>query len=179
MAVKQYVSSSKSYTLKAKQLTLELTGTGNINGTGNSENNTITGNDGNNVINGGAGFDSMTGGLGADKFVFSNKLVETAEGTPDTITDFTTGVDEIDLSKKILTGYKLKGEVTDAEFRYSDAAGYAPAGPYIDSASTRFVYDVSNGKLWYDPDGVGIKIATLVVTLTGAPELHASDIHIV
>ena len=47
---------------------LTLTGTANINGTGNSLANTITGNSSNNVLNGGLGNDFMIGGAGNDTF---------------------------------------------------------------------------------------------------------------
>ena len=47
---------------------LTLTGTGNINGTGNLTNNTLIGNAGNNVLTGGTGTDTMTGGGGVDRF---------------------------------------------------------------------------------------------------------------
>lgn len=50
---------------------LQLTGSNNIDGTGNSLNNLIYGNDGSNILNGGAGNDQLTGGLGADVFQFS------------------------------------------------------------------------------------------------------------
>nr|HVZ29484.1 calcium-binding protein [Asticcacaulis sp.] len=45
------------------------TGSGNINGTGNGDNNVITGNSGANLINGGNGADTMSGGLGDDTYV--------------------------------------------------------------------------------------------------------------
>jgi len=48
---------------------LTLTGSANIDGTGNSGNNVITGNDGKNTLSGGFGNDSLTGGLGADILV--------------------------------------------------------------------------------------------------------------
>ena len=60
------VQSSLSYTLSNNVENLTLTGTGAINGTGNSINNKITGNDVNNILNGGAGNDSLTGGAGND-----------------------------------------------------------------------------------------------------------------
>jgi trimeric autotransporter adhesin len=47
---------------------LTLTGTGNINGTGNAIDNILTGNSGNNVLSGGAGNDAMRGGLGNDTY---------------------------------------------------------------------------------------------------------------
>ncbi|MDB9492846.1 hypothetical protein PN478_20305, partial [Dolichospermum circinale CS-534/05] len=60
------VQSSTSYTLNSSEIELTLTGQGNINGTGNSLNNTIFGNSGNNVLNGGAGADSLVGNAGND-----------------------------------------------------------------------------------------------------------------
>ncbi|MBE9220078.1 beta strand repeat-containing protein [Dolichospermum flos-aquae] len=60
------VQYSTSYTLKSSEINLTLTGNGNINGTGNSLNNTIFGNSGNNLLNGGAGADSLVGNAGND-----------------------------------------------------------------------------------------------------------------
>jgi Ca2+-binding RTX toxin-like protein len=45
---------------------LTLTGTGAINGTGNTLDNIIVGNDGANKLDGGLGADTLSGGLGAD-----------------------------------------------------------------------------------------------------------------
>jgi Ca2+-binding RTX toxin-like protein len=59
-------SSATSTVLDATVENLLLTGTGNINGTGNDLDNTITGNDGNNQLMGGAGLDILYGGLGND-----------------------------------------------------------------------------------------------------------------
>jgi Ca2+-binding RTX toxin-like protein len=55
-------------------------------------NDTLLGGAGNDLLNGGAGNDRMTGGTGADTFQFQQSW-----GT-DTITDFQSGVDKLDLS---------------------------------------------------------------------------------
>ena len=52
------VQASVSYTLGGNVENLTLTGTGNINATGNTLDNTLTGNAGNNILNGGAGDDT-------------------------------------------------------------------------------------------------------------------------
>ncbi|WP_285410148.1 calcium-binding protein, partial [Pseudomonas sp. FR229a] len=60
------VRASVNYTLGANLENLILTGSGNIYGVGNSQNNVITGNEGNNQLIGGAGLDTMIGGKGND-----------------------------------------------------------------------------------------------------------------
>jgi len=64
-----WVQSSVNFTLGNNVENLTLTGTLNIDGTGNGLNNIILGNSGNNSLTGGAGNDSLNGGLGADTLV--------------------------------------------------------------------------------------------------------------
>ena len=66
------VLSSVSYSLANYIENLTLTGSGNINGTGNSLANVLTGNSGNNTLNGGLGADTMTGGAGNDTYAVDN-----------------------------------------------------------------------------------------------------------
>lgn len=66
------VQASVSYTLTANVENLTLTGTADINGTGNSLDNLIVGNAANNVLSGLDGADSMAGGAGSDTYVVDN-----------------------------------------------------------------------------------------------------------
>ena len=60
------VQSSISYTLGAHTENLTLAGSGNINGSGNSQSNVVIGNAGDNTLSGDAGNDTLNGGGGND-----------------------------------------------------------------------------------------------------------------
>ncbi len=66
------VLSSIDYTLRTNVENLVLTGTDNLNGTGNTLNNTLTGNSGNNTLNGGTGADTLIGAAGNDTYIVDN-----------------------------------------------------------------------------------------------------------
>lgn len=61
------VESTITYTLTNNVENLILKGTANINGTGNTGNNTLSGNTGNNILRGLAGNDNILGGVGNDQ----------------------------------------------------------------------------------------------------------------
>jgi Ca2+-binding RTX toxin-like protein len=101
------ISSITISALKANVENVKLLGTGSLKLVGNSLNNVITGNAGNNVLSGmggndkiigGKGHDTMTGGAGKDVFDFNSTLESKVGSTRDVITDFTHGVDKIDMS---------------------------------------------------------------------------------
>jgi len=140
-------------------------GSADIAATGNALGNALTGNSGSNTIDGGLGNDTLTGGAGADTFVFSSKLGVT---NADTITDFVSGVDKIQLSKSVFSKFKA-GAVPQANFVSGDANAKA-----LDSND----YLIFNGhQLLYDADGSGKGVAVVVANIVGT--VVASDLVVV
>ncbi len=103
------VQSSVTWTLGANVENLSLTGTGSVNGTGNSLANVITGNgaantlsggDGNDTLAGGKGNDILNGGAGSDIFQFTRgdgeDIVQDTSGSSDRM-QFGTTINPFDL----------------------------------------------------------------------------------
>jgi Ca2+-binding RTX toxin-like protein len=108
---------------------------------GNEFGQQIIGNAGANVLNGKGGIDTLTGGAGADTFIFDVPL---GPSNVDTLTDFTAGVDHIELSGAI---FGLAGSVLDAAAFHIGAAA--------DDVDDRVIYDQMSGALSLDRDGNG------------------------
>lgn len=161
------IKSSISFTLADDIEKLTLTGSGNINGTGNGLNNILIGNDGDNVLNGGAGKDTLTGGAGADTFILD--WLETSSAGKDTIKDFVSGADHIELSKLGFTALKDYGvgTLSSNELVYGTAAI---------QTTDHLIYNQGNGALYYDADGLDGQAQIQIALLTGQPTLLASDI---
>ena len=157
-------------------------GKGHIKLTGNALHNSIIGNAGNNVLNGGLGNDKLRGGLGKDVltggkgkdvFVFDTKPNKTTN--LDKITDFNVKDDSIWLENKVFTkigkGTELKpGKLNKAFFT---------VGPAARDANDYLVYNKKTGKLYYDADGSGAKIAIEIATVKSGTALTAGDFFVV
>ncbi|WP_223523181.1 M10 family metallopeptidase, partial [Pseudomonas sp. A-B-26] len=103
------VNASIDYTLGANLEYLNLLGTANLNGTGNSLSNRITGNAGNNLLDGGAGADFMAGGTGNDTYIVDNlgdviSETSTLAGEIDTVRSSVTYTLGANLENLTLTG---------------------------------------------------------------------------
>jgi len=154
---------------------LTLTGSGSINGTGNSLANILTGNSGNNalngstgndVLNGGAGTDVLTGGSGLDTFVFDSALA----GAVDTVADFSAPSDTIQLDRTVFAALTALGTLSAAAFFTGTAAH---------DADDRIIYNAATGNLFYDSDGTGANAAVQFARLTGAPAITNADFTVV
>jgi Ca2+-binding RTX toxin-like protein len=131
-------------------------GAGNdtINGAGGND--VITGNAGDDFITGGVGSDRLTGGLGNDRFIYLSTAESPVGNTRDTITDFNTLLDKIDVSaidaNTILAG--------DQAFTFIGVARFSALGQ---------IRSAGGGLIQFN--NTGNNNADMEITLTGAPNL--------
>jgi YD repeat-containing protein len=122
------IESSVTYTLPANVEAIALTGTANINATGNSEDNELVGNSGANKLDGGPGADRMAGGAGNDTYTVDNtgdlvsELASEGTDTVQALIDYvlTSNVENLTLlggASLTATGNELNNVIT------SNAAG--------------------------------------------------------
>ena len=160
------VQASIDYTLTSGVENLTLTGSANLNGTGNALDNVITGNSGNNVLTGGAGVDTLTGNGGADIFAFAGGDTGASSGQRDLISDFTVGTDKIDLSA-------IDADSTVAgnnAFHFLGSAGFDGT-----AGALHTTYDAANNVTILEGDVNGDQVADFGIELAGSLKLTADD----
>ncbi len=154
-----------SYSIATNVENLIFSSTYESRGIGNTLANSLTGGTSNDSLDGRLGSDTLTGGAGADRFVLSTKPGAT---NIDTITDFVSGVDMIQLSKSIFSKLQA-GMLAEGNFIGGDGNSKA-----LDSND----YLIFNGdQLLYDADGSGNGGAVVVAKVVGA--VSAVDILVV
>jgi Ca2+-binding RTX toxin-like protein len=153
------VKASINYTLPDNVENLTLTGSANINGTGNALKNKITGNTGANILNGGAGADTLAGKAGNDIFVF--RFGESTVSALDRVSDFAIGADKIDLLTQ-------GGAAMNAPAAFTRAA---------DSATTNINTIVNN--VFADADGATAGNQALALNSAALVKANASTYLIV
>ena len=201
------IESSVTYTLSANIENLTLTGTADINGTGNKSVNTLNGNEGKNVLTAGAGNATINGNGGDDILVGSSKgtsvidggagndvISGAAKGGANTFTGglgsdtfvfvakqgATTITDFVSGTDSLQIGSgAVKGLVVGA---VASTAFVSNTTGLSDSAAHHFIYNSSTGGLYFDADGSATKSAPVLIETLGVashPALAAADITII
>ena len=156
---------------------------GNDKFTGSSNNDEMNAYDGNDILdggsgsdtlNGGLGKDKLTGGLGSDMFVFSDAL--NGKTNVDTIVDFMTGTDRIQLFQIIFSNILGVNNSFDANDILKGSWKKT-----IDNSSSdaHLIFNSANHALYYDADANGSGLAVQFATLTGVTSINANDFMIV
>jgi Ca2+-binding RTX toxin-like protein len=148
-----------------------------LSGTGGADliagfggNDTIFGNSGSDRIESGAGNDTISGGSGQDSYVWH----EVGAANADTVLNFDTSWDKIQLDAAAFTAIGATGRFASGDVRFFAAAG-ATGGH---DADDRIVYNTTTGQLFYDADGSGAGVAQLIATFQGAPTITATDLNV-
>ena len=92
----------------------------------------------------------------------------------DWIKDFDVDEDTLALDNDIFTAFATENVPLTLGAFYS-GAGVTTAHDVDD----RILYDMSSGRLYYDPDGTGASSSVPFATLAGAPVLAAADFLII
>ena len=128
-----------------------------LNLIGNELAQTLVGNAGANMMNGGAGDDLLTGGGGSDRFVFTNL------GDTDTISDFMSGTDRIDVS----------GFDANANSAGDQAFTFIGSGAFTNTAGELHTF-LDSGVRYVTGDVNGDGIADFIINL-GARTVETGD----
>jgi Ca2+-binding RTX toxin-like protein len=118
------------------------------------------------MLVGGAGNDNLTGGTGLDRFKFNSRT----EGL-DRIIDFVVADDTIEVSATgFAGGLTANATITTAQLVIGTAAT---------TINHRFIYNSTNGALFFDQDGSGVTAALQIATLGTGLALTNADFFVV
>ena len=139
---------------------------------GGAGSDTLSGREGDDVLEGGAGndrlvgalgTDTLSGGTGADTFYFTTAIATAAN--VDTISDFTHGIDKIDLYHVIYNHLAI-GALNAAQLAFGTTAH---------DSNDRIVYDKAQGLLYFDADGTGAAAQVEFAAVKAGTVLTAVD----
>ncbi|MGL4966607.1 MAG: calcium-binding protein, partial [Inquilinus sp.] len=125
---------------------------------------TLSGGGGNDALRGGAGADTLNGGSGNDYFSYTAASDSTASAA-DTIQDFQAGSDLISLRLIDADGNSGNGDT---------AFSFIGTGAFSGTAG-QLRYEIAGGNTTVSADVNGDSTADIVINLTGAITLQASD----
>lgn len=125
---------------------------------------------GNDVLIGGPGADILTGGLGLDVFRFDG--LPTSPSLTDIVMDFNPVDDRFQLSLVAFNALNQSLGLLAAGSFAKNLAGVAT------QTDDRIVYDIDNGRLYYDADGVGGAAQRLIARLSANLELTNRDFQV-
>ncbi|MCX5875949.1 MAG: hypothetical protein NT087_06600 [Deltaproteobacteria bacterium] len=143
---------------------------------------TISGGSGADVISGNGGADSLTGGAGNDIFGYALASSQSTNAATDTISDFTTGEDNVVISYTTVgTGTSVL-DFTNKGTATSSADGLALLSGTATSEATgrigQYFYNSGTKQIVLDTDGNGLVQATdFFVTLAGSTALASGDVN--
>ena len=137
--------------------------TGNDDLDGGDGHDSIEGRDGNDWITGGSGKDTLIGGAGQDVFIFETENL--SGRNMDLLRDFKVGEDRIVILDLEYQPIKLTAQ------NFVTSSGNSSAS----TSGQNFIYNTSNGILYYDPDSAGPKNGIAIVELIGKPVLAESS----
>jgi Ca2+-binding RTX toxin-like protein len=127
---------------------------------GGAGNDTVSGGAGDDVLSGDGGINRLMGGSGQDVFAFQDRY---SSSTRTTITDFTPRFDLIAVNPLIYQAeYLISGLLREDQFHIGERAV---------TPEQRFILDLDQHRLLYDPDGSGAEEGVLVAYLKGSASL--------
>lgn len=152
-------------------------GLGNDSLIGSYGNDILVGGDGNDTISGGSGNDTLIGGIGNDKLIGSSGADVFVLNNPnqgiDNITSFSAGYDKIHVSAAGFGGGLTAGDTISENQILIGSSSAA------DNDTQRFIYDRTNGALYFDADGnqTGFD-AVQIATISNRSTIGGDDIFV-